>query len=74
MFFMKKKKEKVIIENNKYNKGEYVDFRYKDDLKVGVIREIYMDDEKNISYEINVGGECPYIVRLKETDILRKHK
>ncbi len=74
MFFKKKKKERIIIDNNKYNLNEFVNFRYKGDLKVGSIAQIYSDSEKNISYDINVGGECPYIVRIKEDEIISKFK
>ena len=37
-----------------------------------MIREIYQDDNDIISYDINVGGECPYIVIIKEEEIIRK--
>ena len=70
MFFKKVKKR--VIENNKYNIGDTVSFRIKGDLKVGMIREIYQDDNDIISYDINVGGECPYIVIIKEEEIIRK--
>ena len=70
MFFKKSKKR--VIENNKYNVGENVSFRYKDDLKIGLIREIYQDDNDIISYDINVGGECPYVVIVSEDKIVKK--
>ena len=68
MFF--KKKKKVVIEGNKYNIGNFINFRYKGEIKVGSIAKIYQDEEKNISYDINVGGECPYIVRIDEKNII----
>ena len=44
----------------------------KGDLKVGLIREIYQDDNDIISYEVNVGGECPYLVIIEENRIINK--
>ncbi len=69
MFF--KKKKKVVFENNKYNIGNTVNFRYEGDLKVGIIVDISQNENKEFSYEINVGGECPYTVRIKEEKIIR---
>ena len=70
MFFKKSKKR--VIENNKFNIGDTVSFRYKDDLKIGIIREIYQDDNDIISYDINIGGECPYIVIINEDKVVKK--
>jgi len=70
MFFKKVKKR--VIENNKYNIGDTVTFKMKGDLKVGLIREIYQDDNDIISYEVNVGGECPYLVIIEENRIINK--
>ena len=70
MFFKKRKKR--VIENNKFNIGDTVSFRYKDDLKIGIIREIYQDDNDIISYDINIGGECPYIVIINEDKVVKK--
>ena len=68
MFF--KKKKKIIIEGNKYSVGNFVSFRYKGEIKVGSVIKIYQDLDKNISYDINVGGECPYVLRMDEASII----
>jgi len=70
MFF--KKSRKRVIENNKFNVKDTVSFRYKNDLKIGIILNIFQDDNDIISYEINVGGECPYVVIVEEKSIVKK--
>ncbi len=58
MFF---KKKKVII-NSKYKLKDFVHFNYKGDIKYGHIREI-KETPLGILYDIQVGGECPSILK-----------
>lgn len=70
MFF--KKKKKIEITNNKYNLYDSVSFRYNNELRVGTITNITLDKDNDIAYAVNVGGECPFIVSVKETKIITK--
>ena len=70
MFFKKlfAKKEKYP-ENAKYQKGDFVNFRRRDDLCFGYIYEAFTDSEGKILYTIQIGGQCPaFIYNWKEED------
>lgn len=71
--FRKKNKPKIIIDS-KYKKGDCVNFRYKDELYFGWIWSIYyknIDGVPQIAYDIQIGGQCPTIVRgILENKIL----
>lgn len=65
--FFKKKK---YPETAKYSKGDYVNFRYRDELYFGFIYEAYLVDGK-IVYDIQIGGQCPSVIKnYKEEDII----
>lgn len=67
-----RKKNKIII-NSKYQINDFVQFKLNNDLKFGKINDIKQIDDI-IYYEINVGGEAPYIARVEEDKISRKMK
>lgn len=69
MCFFKKKK-KVVITNNKYQVGQFVSFRYKGEVCPGVIYDIKLDKDDNVIYDVQVGGECPFIVNNVEEKII----
>ena len=73
MCFFKKKKEKEKITNNKFEIGESVKFRHRDELDPGIIYDMRLDSDGNVVYDVQVGGECPVIVRnVKETSIIKR--
>ena len=50
----------------KYKIGEFVHFRYRDELYFGYVSYIYKR-EGGTYYDIQVGGQCPAIIRgIKE--------
>ena len=68
MCFFKKKQKYPI--NAKYQKADYVYFRYRDDLFFGYIHNAKEENNK-ITYTIQVAGQCPYLIHdYKEEDII----
>ena len=61
MCFFKKKK-KPVITGNKFQVGEFVRFKYRGEVCPGVIYEIKLDNDDKIIYDVQVGGECPFVV------------
>lgn len=67
MFFKRKNK---FPENTKYKKGDFVNFRYRNELYFGYIYMAYINEGK-ITYTIQIGGQCPsFIYDYKEEDII----
>ncbi len=67
MFFKKKK-----IINSKFKVNDLVFFHYNNDLKLGNIVKIYENDNI-ILYDIQIGGECPSIIKgILENKITKK--
>ncbi len=70
MFFRKKKNKYTPPADNKYKLGEYVHFRYRDELFFGYVFYIYKDANNNTLYDVQVGGQCPAIIKgLKEDQL-----
>ena len=64
-----KRKKKFI--DSKYKIGDFIRIRYKNELVFGFIYEIKLNDENEVIYTIQKGGECPiFIENYKEKDIL----
>ena len=71
MFFDKLFKKNKWPENAKYQKGDFVNFRRRGDLCFGYIYEAFIDNDGNITYTIQIGGQCPALTYgWKESDIL----
>lgn len=67
MFFKRKEKYPGLA---KYKKGDFVNFRYRNELYFGYIYMAYNKDN-NITYTIQIGGQCPsFIYDYKEEDII----
>ena len=68
-----KRKKKLEIET-KFHLGDAVRFRYRDELYFGWIYEIHAENQEQISYDVQVGGQCPMIIKnIKEEELtLRK--
>lgn len=66
-----KRKPKVEIES-KFALGESVRFRYKGEINPGYIYRIYLNQNGEVVYDVQIGGECPaVIVNIKEEEILK---
>ena len=74
MFFRKRSKAVSLI-NSKFSIGDYVDFFYKDDVYFGVVSNIYLDDNKQVLYDIDIAGQCPTTLEeISEEKVIRIHK
>ena len=70
-FFKKKKKIEPII--GKFHLNEMVRFRYKGEICPGYIYQVYKGENQEILYDVQIGGECPAIIKgVKEVNILPK--
>lgn len=68
MFFKKKNK---FPPQAKYKKGDYVNFRYRNELFFGYIAKARLDEQGNVLYTIQIAGQCPeFIENYKEQDII----
>ncbi len=66
-----KRKNKQDLSVAKYKKGDFVNFRHRGELSFGYIYEVFVDDEKKVTYTIQIGGQCPaFLYSWKEEDIL----
>ena len=67
--FKKKKKPESII-NSRFIKGQNVKFKYRGDVCPGIIDDVFLDIEGNVRYDVQIGGECPAVIRnVKEDEI-----
>ena len=73
--FFRKKKERIKVEiNSKFKLNDYVDFFHKDDIYFGHISNIYLDDNNNVIYDIDIAGQCPAtLIGIKEEKVVRFH-
>ena len=68
MFFRRKKK---YPENAKYKDGDYVNFRYRNELYFGYIYDATIKDDGKIYYTIQIAGQCPALIYdYKEENII----
>ena len=59
----KKKTSKVVPESYKYQLGSSVGFKYRGDFTRAYVYDVYLDEEENIVYDLQIGGECPAIIK-----------
>lgn len=65
-----KKKDKYPVDA-KYKKGDFVNFRRRDDLCFGYIYEAFKEKDGKITYTIQIAGQCPALLyNWKEEDII----
>ena len=68
MCFFKKKKTAPV--NTKFKEGDSVRFRYKDELFFGWIYTVYPNTNGQNVYDVQVGGQCPMILKnIKEEEL-----
>ena len=69
MFFKKRKPK--YPENAKYKLGDFVNFRYRNELYFGYIFNASVTKDKKVTYTIQIGGQCPsFVYDYKEEDII----
>ncbi len=59
-FFKKKKKQPVT--GNKFQLGQSIIFKYRGEVTSAVIYDMKYDENKNIIYDVQIGGECPVVI------------
>ena len=68
MCFFKRKK-KIEIET-KFKVGDPVRFRYRGELYFGWIYVVYPKSDEQTIYDVQVGGQCPMILKgFKEEEL-----
>lgn len=73
--FKRKKKEPEIQIDSEYKVGEIIKFKYRDDLAVGHVYRVKLDENNHIVYDIQLGGECPSFVYKVDSDkVVHKRK
>ena len=73
MFFRKKIVKPIEIDS-KFKLKDFVDFYYKDDVYFGVISNIYLDDNNEVLYDIDIAGQCPAtLTEIEERKVIRIH-
>lgn len=71
--FRKKPKKDVYPENAKYKLRDFVRFRHRGELHFGFIHEASLDEDGNVVYTIQMGGECPtFVYNYAEEQIVGK--
>ncbi len=68
----KKKKNKIVI-HSKYHLGDFVRFKdKKDGVCPGYIYEVKLNENNEVIYTLQVGGECPsFRYNIKEEEIIK---
>ncbi len=70
-FFKKKAKKEAYPESAKYKKRDFVRFRHRGELHCGFIFDAALDEDGNVIYTIQMGGECPtFVYNYKEDTIV----
>lgn len=71
--FKKKTNKDAYPENARYKFRDFVRFRHRGELHFGFIHEAHLDEEGNVLYTIQMGGECPtFVYNYKEDQIVGK--
>lgn len=54
-----------------YKKGDFVNFRKNGELRFGWIYDARADKRGNVTYTLQIGGQCPsFLYNFKEEDII----
>ncbi len=56
------KRKPKYPESAKYKKGDYVNFRFRDDLYFGYIVTARQNQNGNVLYDIQIAGQCPAVI------------
>lgn len=72
--FRKKTLKHEVVTDSKFKIGDFVDFKYRDDIYFGNVSDIYKV-ENIIFYDIDIAGQCPTTVtKVSEDRLIRIHK
>ena len=67
--FKKIKKNDEVIKS-KFHLGEAVSFRHRDELYFGWIYAIHPHKNEETIYDVQVGGQCPAVMKgIKESEL-----
>lgn len=71
--FKKKSPKDAWPEEAKYKYRDFVRFRHRGEIRFGLVYEAGIDEEGDIAYTIQLGGECPiFVYNYKEVNIIDK--
>ena len=71
--FKKNEKKSDWPEKAIYKPRDFVRFRHRGELHFGFAHEAYLDEDGNVIYTIQMGGECPtFVYNYKEENIVGK--
>ena len=71
--FKSKPQRPIWPENAKYQPRDFVRFRHRGELHFGFVHEAKENDEGEILYTLQMGGECPtFVYNYKEDQIVGK--
>ena len=71
--FKKKPQKSAWPENAKYKHRDFVRFRHRGELHFGFVHEARTDEDGNVIYTIQMGGECPtFVYNYNENQIVGK--
>ena len=69
------KKKKIVVIETKFHKEDPVLFRHKGELYFGWIYEIYAKENQETIYDVQIGGQCPAIIKgIKESELKPRTK
>lgn len=73
MCFFKRKKTIIEKVDSKFDIGDSVYFRYKEELYFGYVMSVRKNINNEIVYSIQIGGECPVVIRdIKEEVVFQR--
>lgn len=72
MFFKKRKRKEIkrVSIDSKFKSGEFVHFRHRDELYFGYVFNIYSGADGSVVYDIQVGGQCPAVIRGVKEEVM----
>ena len=71
-FFKKKKNNKRQPDEYLYEIGSIIRFKYRGDVTNAYVYDVYLNDEDQIVYDLQIGGECPVVIKgILETSIIK---
>ena len=66
----KKKETKKPASDSRFQFGDPVYFKHRGDRTVGRIYDVYAAEDGSVLYEVQVGGQCPYVLHdMKEEEL-----
>ena len=61
--------------NSKYKVGDFVNFKFRNELTFGFIWKIYLGASNEGIYDIQVGGQCPAVIEgISEEKVTGYHR